>query len=49
MELDTIGLAICPYLFSADTVLGLAREYLYSIEKKYNAKISDRFFRGGFV
>lgn len=29
--------------FSADTVLGLAREYLYTIEKKYNAKISDRF------
>lgn len=29
--------------FPADTVLGLAREYLYTIEKKYNAKISDRF------
>jgi len=29
--------------FSADTVLGLAREYLYTIEKKYNARISDRF------
>ena len=29
--------------FSADTVLGLAREYLYTIEKKYNAKVSDRF------
>lgn len=29
--------------FSADTVLGLAREYLYLIEKKYKANISDRF------
>ena len=29
--------------FSADTVMGLAREYLYTIEKKYNARISDRF------
>ena len=29
--------------YSADTVLGLAREYLYTIEKKYNARISDRF------
>ena len=29
--------------FPADTVLGLAREYLYTIEKKYNARISDRF------
>lgn len=28
--------------YSADTVLGLAREYLYTIEKKYNARISDR-------
>lgn len=29
--------------FSADTVLGLAREYLYLIEKKYKANVSDRF------
>lgn len=29
--------------FSADTILGLAREYLYTLEKKYNARISDRF------
>lgn len=29
--------------FSADTVMGLAREYLYTLEKKYNARISDRF------
>ncbi len=29
--------------FSADTVLGLAREYLYTIEKKYDARISGRF------
>ena len=29
--------------FPADTVLGLAREYLYTIEKKYKAKVSDRF------
>ena len=29
--------------FSADTVLGLAREYLYTIEKKYGVRISDRF------
>lgn len=29
--------------FPADTVLGLAREYLYTLEKKYNARISDRF------
>lgn len=29
--------------FPADTVLGLAREYLYTIEKKYKAKVSNRF------
>lgn len=29
--------------FPADTVLGLAREYIYTIEKKYNARISGRF------
>lgn len=29
--------------FSADTIMGLAREYLYTLEKKYNARISDRF------
>lgn len=28
---------------SADTVLGLAREYLYTVEKMYNARISGRF------
>jgi len=27
--------------FSADTILGLAKEYLYSIEKKYKADVSD--------
>lgn len=29
--------------FSSDTVLGLAREYLYTLEKKYNVKTSSRF------
>ena len=29
--------------FSSDTILGLAREYLYTIEKQFNASISNRF------
>lgn len=40
-EIIYTGLVETP--FSADTVMGLAREYLYTLEKKYNARISDRF------
>lgn len=40
-EIVYTGIIETPY--SADTVLGLAREYLYTIEKKYKANISDRF------
>lgn len=40
---EIVYTGIVETLFSADTVLGLAREYLYTIEKKYNARISDRF------
>ena len=40
---DIVYTGIVETPFSADSVLGLAREYLYTIEKKYNAGISDRF------
>lgn len=40
-EIIYTGLVETP--FSADTVMGLAREYLYTLEKKYKARISDRF------
>lgn len=40
-EIIYTGIVDTPY--PADTVLGLAREYLYLIEKKYNVKVSDRF------
>ena len=35
------GVVETPY--PADTVLGLAREYMYTIEKKYNASVGGRF------
>lgn len=35
------GIVETPY--PADTVLGLAKEYLYTIEKKYKARVGGRF------
>ena len=42
-EGEIVYFGIIETKFSADTVLGLAREYLYTIEKKYKAEVSDRF------
>lgn len=40
-EIVYTGIIETPY--SADTIMGLAREYLYTIEKKYKAKTTGHF------